>query len=198
MSRNVKILLGVLSAVSLFALGLIVYSIAFGSQSTEDLLVSDWQLLTYGDPPMTIQSPAPLNPITLQLPPQVRRYIDQMHTYAFEEGSDLSIMISTVTYLPEINPDLKGAARGAIVEMRARKGISDVAFKEEPYYLANLTGILQHGTFRHDGDAYDFSNLMFVYNKSLMQMMVSFRSGDEDGQAIRDRLLKSLRISIPS
>jgi hypothetical protein len=178
------------------ALCIFFISSAFTMKQTSDLksiFEREWIALSYGDPAINIETPAILKLISIDVPEQVKQYIDKMSTYQFEHEA-LLIMTNTLQYKGDVAANLQGAANGSVTEMKKRDGIEDFTYIEKSITVSGQAAIIQSGSFRSGNDRLDFHNIITVKGNKMWQVFIAYNSGDEYGPKLKDKVVASIKI----
>jgi hypothetical protein len=162
----------------------------------KEILTTDWTRETYGDFGLSFEAPVKLINIELPLPDNVRRFIDRMNTYSYETGSNFTIFVNSIKYLPDIGTlNLEGAAIGSVNEMKLQAGVTDFNYSQDPYSVSDLPGFMQHGTFKKDGIVVEFLNTGFLNGLVVYQVMVAWKAEDNDSKAAAHKVVTSIEIN---
>ncbi len=163
--------------------------------TSNEILSIEWTKATYGDYGLTVETPFKLTKETMQIPENVREFIEQIDVYASNEDEGFKVMLNSIKYFPVVGQaDLQGAANGSINEMSMQKDVTDFAYTEEYIYLDDFPGFVQNGTFKHNGVEIAFINAGFAKGLNLWQVMVSYWGDDEIGRKAAKRVIDSIAI----
>jgi len=164
--------------------------------TTDEILEQEWVEFSCGSPPIFISLPKEPRAANPRIPEELWEYLVDVEAFSYKESDTYQCVVSSVTYVPFIEADVKGAAKGAIEEMGKQKGISNLKFKENPYTLGKLPGIIQYGTFEQHNEVYEFTCVYFTRKHNLWQVVMSHKWGDMNGRQVTQKILKSLRIKV--
>ncbi|MGZ5245116.1 MAG: hypothetical protein ACXWEY_10790 [Bacteroidia bacterium] len=177
----------------IFPVCALLFSFSLQYSALKALYEQQWITRQYGDPALEIASPETLQPINLEVPEQVKKYVVKMGTYQYQHDA-LLIMANSVGYKPEVTASLQGAANGSINEMKNRPGVEDFSYIEKTQTISGQEGIIQTGSFRKGEDVLDFHNIITVKGANMWQVFVAYHNGDAYGLKIKEKVLNSIKI----
>ncbi len=187
-SRILSILIFVVGMIA----GKFAYDELFGESDTVSFEDTDW---TFSDClGVHYEAPFAVSPMELPLPEHIKRYVKEMNTYHYE-SKPIGLFISRAEYQQIVKPDIDGAVQGAVNNMQAQKGITDFTYKSTHIVRDFIEGRLVEGTCKLNGDDAEFVCQLFVKDMKLLQIMTMNLSYPEN-RAVRDRILKSVRITM--
>jgi hypothetical protein len=168
----------------------------FKSQKTsKEVLEQEWIKETYGNHGLALETPVILSRQELPIPEHVKQYIEEIHSHAYLSGKGFKVMINSIKYKPAVGQaDLQGAANGAVNEMKMQQGVTDFNYNEEPINKNDIPGLIQKGTYNHDGIGVEFINATFREGLVLWQILVAHETTDEVGRIAAKRVIESIEI----
>ncbi|HTB08151.1 MAG TPA: hypothetical protein VK806_14470 [Bacteroidia bacterium] len=198
----------VVASVALLGIGNYAYRF-FSSKPVMDALnagklpyatTTDWTKATYGVYGLSVETPKKVLPGSLNLPDDVKKYIDRMDIFQSDSANGLNIQIVSAKYAAIVGQgNLQGAANGAAAKMQAIDGVSDFISSDEHVITKDsIPGIIQSGKYKYGG-ATDFEFIDAMYLKGLLywQVVVVYMSKDDASRQIAKRVVNSIEIEIP-
>lgn len=169
----------------------------FTGPSTKELVKTDWIKSEYGNPAIVIETPAVLTRIdaTKMIPADAKDLIKS--TQMFSYGSLLqkfNIVVSSTEFKQKTTADLNQALTGMIQTLQSQ-GCEDMVVKQEEFKTKEgLQGLKGYGTLQFNEEKMVYQTLLFSQEGGLQQILVAFKEGDENGQKIAERMLKSVEL----
>ncbi len=183
-------------SVLLFIVGMIAGKLAydefFGESETVSFEDTDWLPATLLG--VRYEAPFELAPMDLKLPEHIKVYVKEMTNYHYE-SKPIGFFLSRAEYQPGVKVDIDGAVQGAVQNMQAQKGISDFTYETSKIQKNFIDGRLVKGTCKVNGEDAEFICQLFAKDLKLLQIMTMNLSYPEN-RTVRDRILKSIRISL--
>lgn len=166
--------------------------------SSQHFKADDWKRENYGTFGLSIETPVRLVKSDLPLPDNIRQFIDIMDVYKYG-GNNFAIMINSARYKPEIGSlDLLGAANGSVSEMKAQQGVSDFNYSQDPFSISDLPGIIQRGTYMHNGEAVEFINAIFLNGLVYYQILIAYQPDDQKRKSAAEKIIASIEFQSES
>lgn len=176
------------------------FSLANSDRSALIAPDSKWLKATYGVYGLSVETPKKIEPGSLNLPDDVKKYIDRMDIFQSDSANGLNIQIVSAKYAAIVGQgNLQGAANGAAAKMQAIDGVSDFISSDEHVITKDsIPGIIQSGKYKYGG-ATDFEFIDAMYLKGLLywQVVVVYMSKDDASRQIAKRVVNSIKIEIP-
>lgn len=169
----------------------------FTGPSTKELVNGNWIKSEYGNPAIIIETPEVLTRtnVALATPKDAVALIKNSQLFAY--GSLLQkfyIAVSSTEFKQKTDVDLKQALKGMIQTLQ-HQGCENVIVKEDEFSTKEgLKGVKGYGTLSMKGETMVYQTLLFSQDGGLQQIMVAFKEGDENGQKIAERMLKSVEL----
>ena len=186
-----RVLSILLFAVGIFA-GKLAYDEFFGESEVASFDELDW---TPSDRVgVRYEAPFELAPMDLELPEHIKVYVKEMSSYHYE-SKPLAFFVSRAEYQPGIKLDIEGAVNGAVQNMQAQKGITEFTYEASKVTKDFIEGRLIKGTCKVNGEDAEFIAQIYIKNVKMLQIITMNLSFPENRE-IRDRILKSIRISL--
>ncbi len=202
--RRNAVIIGVL--LMLFVLGGTAWY--FGIQYAKDkiighpsleLLEGKWYKANYGYPAITMETPVVLKPMQIPLPPEAQQMLKSISF--FEYGSYISgftIVVSTGEYSEMIEPNEEGAVNGAIQNMKAQKGISDVQYKVEDASIDGTHCKRIYGKLNAENKVMVFNTYMIMEDHFMRQIIIARSKEDKYAEKIENRIINSIHLEKPA
>ena len=166
----------------------------------DKLASKEWSIQGCGSSGLNIESPVKLgksNNLIKKIDPETRKYVVLAESFEGSYGSNLFIIMNAVTFVPDVETSLRGAANGAISEIQSQKGIKNFVYSESQLERSGLTGILQMGNYLRKGKKYGFYNTVFTRGQQSWQVQVVFNTTEKAGEQIARRIINSIFIATP-
>jgi flagellar basal body-associated protein FliL len=163
---------------------------------TEQLLNDRWVKKTYGNPPLTIETPLILKAQEIpNIPPEVKKLVDNMEGFQYKSlVNGLEINIATNLYVPNLQANLKGAVDGAVAELQKQPTISNFKHQTEAFNKLNVTGGRIFGTFDENNIKKKFEAIILVEDNKMWLVSTSHILNDESAEKIVERIINSIKI----
>lgn len=162
--------------------------------TTDEILETDWNTYSYGIPALSLSIPKELKPGYPAFPQDLWKYLQGIEAYSFKESNVYRFSVNHMTYMLFIKPNLKQAAEGMIEELKNEKSVMNVKFKETPYALGTVQGLLHHGTYDKNEESIEFTNLFLNRGSDLWLLTMNHGKNDVFARKINEKILKSLVI----
>jgi hypothetical protein len=175
-----------------FCFALVSFTTKSGT-SLETIFSQQWVTKTYSDPKIQLETPKQLVKTKVQSPASSKKDISKMDAYQYD-ADDLIIMLSAITYKPEVKANVKGAAAGSLNEMQQRGGLEDFSYENKDTTVSGLSAIIQTGSFKKGNDRIAFRNLITVKDSHIWEIMVAYKAGNDYGTKISEKVIKSVKI----
>jgi hypothetical protein len=157
---------------------------------------SKWVKATYGVYGLSVETPKKIEPGSLNLPDDIKKYIDRMDIFQSDTNNGFNIQIVSAKYAAIVGEgNLQGAANGAATKMKSMYGVTDFNSTDENVMKDSIPGIIQRGSYRY-GAASDFEFIDAMYLKGLLywQVVIVYQKKDDIGRQIAERVVKSVEI----
>ncbi|PKP52077.1 MAG: hypothetical protein CVT92_10505 [Bacteroidetes bacterium HGW-Bacteroidetes-1] len=165
-------------------------------KTSKQVLQQEWIKETYGDFGLTVETPFKMTKTDLLIPDDVRQLIDKMDVYNYTSAKGFKVIINSIKYNPVIGEgNLKGAADGAINEMKIQRGVTDLKYVEESVSIKAIPGFIQRGSYKMDDIGIEFINTGFSEGLIFWQVLVAFQANDEVGRIAAGRVIQSIEIN---
>nr|WP_188621610.1 hypothetical protein [Flavobacterium suaedae] len=171
---------------------------------TQELLEGDWVKSSYGNPPVTIETPKVLKrrDASEMIPDDVAAMIKEMQIFIYGAMYDnLYVMVSTANYNQKVDIDLDLALDGGIKTMESR-GATNIIVKKEVFATeSGLQGVRGYGNLSMPNPVTKspvrmyYEAYMFKHANGLQQIFIMYREGDEYAPKILDRIKESIEIT---
>lgn len=168
---------------------------------TKELLEGEWVYSEYGNPAIGIETPKVLTRADASkfLTKDAMAMFKEFQMFAY--GSlmdDFTVMVSTTTYVNEVDIDLSKAAHG-IVQGFELRGAQNILVKQEEYESPQgLSGVKLFGTLtaksplNGENKKLYYEVLVFGQQNGLQQIIVMHQDGDEYAKEVMQRILNSV------
>lgn len=163
------------------------------SNSTTEL-DTIWVNESYGSPPISLETPYPLNSTSLPVPESARSMINQMSVFRYAGSPKVKIMVNSATYAASIKVSIESAADGAMQQLKNTSSISSVEYNQKEIRIGKKKSIVQTGTYYERGKKIDFENLVVMEKQNFWNVLVWYEYGYPEGQKIKERIFKSIKI----
>lgn len=165
-------------------------------KTSKEVLEQNWIKETYGEFGLTVETPVKMTKGELPMPDHVREVIDQMDVYNYISAKGFKVIINSIKYNAAIGqPDLQGAANGAVNEMKMQKGVTDFVYTENDFSRDDIPGFIQKGTYIINGKGVEFINTGYSRGSVLYQVLVAYHTNDEVGRVAAKRVIESVEIN---
>lgn len=168
---------------------------------TKELLEGEWVYSEYGNPAIGIETPKVLKRADASqfLTKDAMAMFKEFQMFAY--GSlmdDFTVMVSTTTYVNEVDIDLSKAADGIVKGFELR-GAQNILVKQEEYESAQgLAGVKMFGTLTAkspltgESKKLYYEVLVFGQQNGLQQIIVMHQDGDRYAKDVMQRILSSV------
>lgn len=194
------IILGGLLVIGLFVGGYAGYQYLKNNvtgKTTSELNAKQWHTSTYGYPAVTISTPEMLRAETIQVPVQLESVIRDMTVYSHGNLiSSFYVAVNSTSFLKEVNDfDLDSSVDGAFAQIRAATGYEFYGITQETIRNNRVAGRKAIGYYKNDTVENKVTLLIFATPKGMRQIIISQLKGDENADAITQRIITSIKIN---
>ncbi len=165
-------------------------------KTPENIMQKDWVYKSYGDLGLSLETPTVLKKGTLALPEEIQQLIEHMDVYDNMSQKGFKVTANSIKYSDKIGQaNLEGAAEGSVNEMKIQKGVTDFNYEQFRVNLDIIPGIIQSGTYKHKGEAVEFTNAIFSKGTTTWQVLVLWKEDDIFGRQAGKRIIDSIKIN---
>lgn len=167
--------------------------------TSKDILTQKWVKETYDYYGFSFETPVKLEKDSLPLPDNIKNLIERIDSYTNKKTSGLMIAVNCSKYKPIIGKgSLEGAANGSINEIKQKSGDPNFSYTEERISHGQIPGFIQKGSYKMNGEDVEFTNVGFLMNLNMWQLIVLHRKDDEVGRQAAKRIVESIAIAYNS
>ena len=166
-------------------------------KTTSELKTKQWHTSTYGYPAVTISTPEMLRAETIQVPEQLVSVIRDMTVYTHGNLiSSFYVAVNSTSFLKDVNDfNLDNSVDGAFAQIRATTGFEFYGVTQKTIRNNGVEGRMAIGYYKNDTAENKVTLLIFATPKGMRQVIVSQLKGDENADAITQRILTSIKIN---
>ena len=188
--RNLAIFLGIA-----FLLAMIFPMIYVRYTPTDfaSLKSADWKTVRLGYPLLEIETPVPLENESRKPSEEEREFFEYQQRFVYEDGRDFKLIATTVNYNRHVYID-PNAVEQSVQGYAQQFGAQDIRFTSSDVVLNELPGKRIDGTFTIGSRKLAFTRISLEYKYVVRDLLVVYRDQDADGLAVRDRIVKSLKL----
>ena len=160
-------------------------------------MTCDWQEFLLGDPELSIEMPAEMVPMEVQVPFDMINHIKRFDTYRlyFAEGKVVAVVKFAEYNIPiaknahdVMQDELNGILKG-LKAMNIQRDETDIKLK-------GIRGNKVEGSFELNDSNWSFEDQLFVRDGAMWQVWMGIEKGDEDREEIMRKVMKSLKFKL--
>ena len=155
---------------------------------------SDWKFRNIPNSGLALETPFELTKGSLELPAEYRSFIKEMSVYQYS-SDPISFNLAYATYSDQIEPNLDGAANGAINNMKSGKGVSGFTSSINNIYLGEIPGRMIIGNFKLHNRPVEYKGVVYISGSKSWQIIGVYLSKDEN-RVVVNRIINSIHISL--
>jgi hypothetical protein len=170
----------------------------FFDKPLDELLKKEWNVQSCGSSGLNIESPVVLkvsHKLMNKIDPETRKFIAGIESCEGRYSNNFDIIMNSVSYVQNVETSLRGAANGAVNEMRAQPGVTNFVYTETQVERSGITGVLQSGSFNLKGKQFRFYDVIFLRGQQSWQVIIVFNATEKAGEQIALRIVESIAIS---
>lgn len=171
---------------------------------TQELLEGDWVKSSYGNPPVTIETPKVLKRQDPEqvLPKDAMAVLKDMQMFTYGAmADDFYVVLTTMHYKAQTNIPLDKVAEASLRMMESR-GATNVLVKTESFSTPDgITGLRAYGNLSTTNLVTKkpvrmyYEILVFGQDNGIQQINIMHKEGDEYAPKILDRVKESIEIT---
>jgi len=164
----------------------------------DNLIKKEWAVQSCGTSGLNIESPVilkPTNELMDNIDKETRKFIAGIESCEGSYGKNFDVIMNSVSFVPDVQTSLQGAANGAINEMRSKHGVSNFDYAESEIEISGKTGVLQSGSYNYKGEQFRFYDAIILRGQQSWQVIIVFNAAEKAGEKIASRILDSIAIS---
>lgn len=196
----VRFWLGTLVGIAFIAaIGLSVHinwSSLIGMESvTQELLDGEWERFEAPEYGYSFDTPFKLEPMKLNVPPEVKGIIKDMRTDNYSRIRGVQIISNVLEYNAAVGQvNLSGSAEGSINSIKNMPGVSNLDYQQKELLVAGVPAFRQDGTLLLNGDKGRFVNVCAGQGLKLYQLSLIFPAKDKLAIQLANRMIQSIKI----
>ena len=167
------------------------------SATAEVAKSTNWAKASYGVFGLSVETPKKVLPGSLNLPDDVKKYIDRMDIFQSDSANGLNIQIVSAKYAAIVGEgNLQGAANGAAAKMKSIDGVTDFTSTDEHVATKDsIPGIIQRGSYKYNGTTdFEFVDAMYLKGLLYWQVVIVYMGKDDASKEIAKRVVGSIEI----
>jgi len=162
---------------------------------SKELMEGKWYRNAYGYPAVTIETPVVLKAFSLDLPTEVNAAMLSMGNFVYGSYiSGFSIYVSTGMYQEGIEVDMEGAVNGAIQNLKAQKGVTNVSTQVADITVDGIAAKRIYGTLQAAQKEMIFNAILIGEKDVLRQVIIARTKGDTYAEKMEQRILASVEL----
>jgi len=175
---------------------------AIGGKLAYDALLNDPEVASFEESEwrnrkylgISFESPFELSETEIEIPEFVKPFVRYMSTYQYDSKA-VSFAVCKSEYIDNIPTDIDGAVKGAMMNMRADKDVSDFDYEAAHVYKHYLEGRRASGKFKMKGKDALFTAEFYKSGSKLIQVLWTDLDFTENRE-IGERIFQSVRIKL--
>ncbi|GIV01801.1 MAG: hypothetical protein KatS3mg015_0631 [Fimbriimonadales bacterium] len=151
-----------------------------------------WQTYNVGATGISIELPMKPEPMQLDVPEGMRNQVQSFENF-LSATNDLAVIVSRMDYT-SANPNLNGAADGAIQRLQLNPGFSAKRLERKPFKLGSLSAMYIYVEYSMQGGSLIHHQVLAIKGKTLWQVVVTYDATAAARGADAKRILDSIKI----
>lgn len=151
----------------------------------------DFKHTTVGTTKVSLDVQGDMKSDSVDIPAAVKSKVEKFENYACN-ANDFEVGVTTITYVPDVNVDLKGAADGAVNNISHTDGVSDMKSTRTDTAISGLKAILVSGDFKRKGHSGEIRMLIFGKGQQMWMVQTVYEANDKN-RADAKRVIDSVK-----
>ncbi|MBL4745434.1 MAG: hypothetical protein JKY08_03620 [Flavobacteriaceae bacterium] len=166
-------------------------------KTTTELNTKQWHTSTYGYPTVTISTPEMLRATTIQVPEQMEHIIRDMTVYVHGDlKANFYVAVQSTSFIKPVNDfNLDNSVAMAFAQLRGATGYEFYEVSQEAIQNNGVAGRKAIGYYKINSMEHKVTLVIYRTPKGLRQVIISQLKGDENANAITQRIVTSIKIN---
>jgi hypothetical protein len=168
------------------------------SSNLQELASDNWQMLYFGNPPMTMSAPMNIPLQSDTVPLEAQNVLETLSVYKYDKtDAQFEVTVTALSYVPGIAPQLEEVLQTTLQSIQGQEEIENFEYERQPAVLQKkVSGAFLSGKFSQKGTEKVFRLIGFSKENKRWQVLTICKEADEETQILLNTMLNSIGIEI--
>ena len=168
------------------------------SSNLQELASDNWQVLYFGNPPMTMSAPMNIPLQSDTVPLEAQNVLETLGIYRYDNtDAQLEVTVTALSYVSGNAPQLEEVLQTTLQSIQDQGEIENFEYERQPAVLKKkVSGTFLSGKFIQKGTEKVFRLIGFSKENKRWQVLTICKEADEEIQILLNTMLNSIGIEI--